>query len=272
MPKKLNRKEIELELVATLSEAVFGHGHAHYGYWPDGAPDVLSLQALSDAQHAYFELLADTIPDGSRTILDVGSGTGANALELARRGFRVECVSPSARLNDYARAKLPENVVVHTGTFERFATEKRFDLCLFAESFHYIELETALRKLADLTTGHVLIFDYFRRGQSNGGGRRGTHQAFRARLDEQGAFAVLRDDDLTEAITPTFLVYDHVRNTHVAPLARQMRQQARAAYPWRVRLAETFLARSLDKLEQPADRARTFDRRFEYRLILLERR
>src|SRR5690606_10549861 len=83
-------KEFRLELEAALSQAAFGHGYLHYGYW-DGAEYEPSLCALGQAQEAYFERLVATIPEGTRSILDVGSGTGAVAAGLLRRGFAVDC-------------------------------------------------------------------------------------------------------------------------------------------------------------------------------------
>ena len=137
-------KTAELEGAALASEVVFGHGYAHYGYFPDGLPEVLSLQALGAAQHAYFEKLLETVravPGDVHRILDVGSGTGANAKNLIGAGFDVTCVSPSAQMNEMARAKLPEGTQVTDARFEDFIANCRFDLCIFAESFHYIELE-----------------------------------------------------------------------------------------------------------------------------------
>ena len=55
-------KSVELDLTALMSEVMFGHGYAHYGYFPNGAPDVLSAAALGEAQHAYFERLEQALP------------------------------------------------------------------------------------------------------------------------------------------------------------------------------------------------------------------
>ncbi|MFW5655659.1 MAG: class I SAM-dependent methyltransferase, partial [Roseicyclus sp.] len=129
-------KAAELDLTALLSEVTFGHGYAHYGYFPDGVPEILSAQAIGAAQHAYFErILAAiaTVPGGVSRILDVGSGTGANARGLIERGYEVACVSPSVQMNAMARAKLPPGTVVADARFEDFTSEERFDLCLFAE-------------------------------------------------------------------------------------------------------------------------------------------
>jgi hypothetical protein len=60
-------KSVELDLTALMSEVMFGHGYAHYGYFPDGVPEVLSASAMGAAQHAYFERLEAairTVPGG----------------------------------------------------------------------------------------------------------------------------------------------------------------------------------------------------------------
>jgi hypothetical protein len=54
-------KSVELDLTALMSEVMFGHGYAHYGYFPDGVPEVLSAAAMGAAQHAYFERLEAAI-------------------------------------------------------------------------------------------------------------------------------------------------------------------------------------------------------------------
>ena len=212
-------KPVELEGAALASEVVFGHGYAHYGYFPDGVPEVLSLQALGTAQHAYFEKLLETIravPGEVHRILDVGSGTGANAKNLIEAGFDVACVSPSVQMNEMARAKLPEGTEVIDARFEDFDTSCRFDLCIFAESFHYIELEPALAQAARYADNGVVIFDYFRRdggGTDHGDTTRSTHASFLEAVARQGQFEVLHDEDVTGAIAPTFVIYEYLKVT-----------------------------------------------------------
>ncbi len=268
-------KSVELDLTALMSEVMFGHGYAHYGYFPNGAPDVLSAAALGEAQHAYFERLEQaiaTVPGGVSRILDVGSGTGANARALIARGYDVSCVSPSAQMNEMARAKLPEGTEVTDATFEAFETDTRFDICLFAESFHYIDLRSGLRQAARFAEKGVVIFDYFRRaGYEHGDGTRGSHAAFLQEVRRQEAFEVLSDEDLTEAITPTFVIHEYLKNEKVAPFAQRFRAALKDEYPWRSWALEKMLGRSLDKLGRKSGRAESFAREHEYRLIVLRR-
>jgi SAM-dependent methyltransferase len=268
-------KSVELELTALISEVTFGHGYAHYGYFPDGVPEVLSAEAVGAAQHAYFEKLVEaicTVPGGVARILDVGSGTGANARALIGRGFDVACVSPSAQMNEMARAKLPAGTQVTDALFEAFETDARFDVCLFAESFHYIDLAKALAQAARYADKGVVIFDYFRRaGHEHGDGTRGTRADFLAEVARQGAFEILSDEDMTDAITPTFVIHEYLKNEKIAPFVQRLRAEVKASYPWRSWALEKVLGRSLDKLGRRTGRAQSFAREHEYRLIVMRR-
>lgn len=268
-------KNVELEATALMSEVMFGHGFAHYGYFPDGVPETLSAQAVGAAQQAYFEKLVEKIEslDGPvRSVLDVGSGTGANARALIARGYDVTCVSPSRQMNEMARAKLPPGTEVVDAYFEEYDTDATFDICLFAESFHYIALEPALRQAARYAGKGVVFFDYFRRpGHAHKDGTRGTHADFLEELTRQGAFEVVSDEDMTDAITPTFVIHEYLKNEKVAPFVNRFRAEVKAQYPWRSWALEKMLGRSLDKLGRKTGRAESFGREHEYRLIVLRR-
>lgn len=268
----VGKKDIQLDLEATLTEVLFGHGQAHYGYWPAGQEHDLTVEALGKAQQAYLDLLISKIPEGTKTILDVGSGTGANARVLTDKGYQLECLCPSEHLNALARAKLPADVSVHTLKFEDYQTDRQFDMALFAESFHYIDLDAALGQLARYVTGHVLLFDYFRvEGTQSEGGTRGTHSEFLNAVEAQGVFSIVSDDDLTQQILPTFQVLDRAKNDYIGPFVSRARTGLAESYPFRMRLVNLLFGKSLDKIERPSSRVETFPNQFEYRLILLKR-
>ena len=123
-------KELKLDIDALLSQIIDGKGFLHYGYWPDRTADEISLTRLARAQQAYFDELAGSIPDGTNSVLDVGSGTGSNALRLLQKGYDVELVCPSVKLNEIARQKLPAGSVIHECLFEDLATDRLYDLLL----------------------------------------------------------------------------------------------------------------------------------------------
>jgi 2-polyprenyl-3-methyl-5-hydroxy-6-metoxy-1,4-benzoquinol methylase len=271
----MQKKVYELNVLARLSELVFGDGYLHFGFWPTGLPNDASLSALGKAQADFVDHLVSAFPADTKTILDVGSGTGAIALHLSRLGYAMTCICPSATMNQLARAKLPSGTAVYTTKFEAFEREEVFDICMFAESFHYINLQTALAKSAKLAKRGVVIFDYFRRESKDAKvteqGTRGTHAEFLAALEQQKVFRVVQDDDLTAFIVPTFQLLDHLQTNHVAPLLSDIRAQMKLRAPIRAWLAEKLLGRQLSQLARPKNRASLFADRFEYRLIALEK-
>lgn len=271
----MQKKVDELNIVARLSESVFGDGFLHYGFWPEGAPKVTSLSALGKAQADFVDQLVDAFPTGTKRILDVGSGTGAISLNLSRRGYEMTCVCPSETMNNLARAKLPSGTAIYTTKFEDFESTETFDLCIFAESFHYIDLQQGLTKSAKLAQRGIVIFDYFRREskttKATEQGTRGTHAEFLDELARQNVFRVVRDDDMTAFVLPTFELLDDLQENHVAPLISDIRSQMKTHAPIRAWLAEKLLGRQLDRLGRARNRASHFADSFEYRLITLEK-
>jgi len=270
-------KDFRLDFEAMLSNVVYGHGYLHYGYFPDGPPATPSLQALGAAQQAWFERMVAEIPPQVRTILDVGSGTGANAAGLLARGYQLECLSPSTQLNAMARAKLPESVPVHDIAFEDFDVPRQFDMCLFGESFHYLQLGPALSAIDRYATHSALLFGLFRRAGAKRGddaaeGRRLSHAEFLEELARHPDWQIACDEDVTEAILPTFVILDHVKHAHIAPFLTRFRREFRRSRPILGRLAEWGFGRRLDRMMQRPPRAGRFAENWEYRLIRLDRR
>lgn len=265
-------KDFRLDLEALFSQALEGKGYLHYGYWPERTADELTLHRLAVAQQAYFDQLAGAIPEGTRTLLDVGSGTGSNALRLLRLNYSVDCVCPSPRLNEIARRKLPPGTQIFESTFEELATDNPYDLLLFSESFHYLDAAKALPGIAARARRHVLIFDYFARTDS-ATARRLSHRQFVRLLSEvvPGAFRFVSDRDVTDFITPTFKVLDAIKNDHVRPFIARSIAEFRKDHPvWSFLLAYP-LRRALARYTRTSNRYATFPAEFEYRLIVLAR-
>ena len=168
---------------------------------------------------------------------------------------------------------LGPSVEVHTLKFEDFESDKRFDMCLFAESFHYIELEPALRQAARYARDHILIFDYFRRpGREYEDATRGSHAEFVQTVGRLGDFEIVSDEDMTEGILPTFYVLDQIKNVHFAPFVGRFEDELRRNHPVYSALSRMFLGKVLRKLKKRSTRHQTFADKHEYRLILLSRK
>lgn len=265
-------KDFRLDLEALLTQIADGRGFLHYGYWKDpvaGEPSMLSLGA---AQQEYFDQLAAAIPEGTQSILDVGSGTGSNALRLRQKQYSVDCVCPSPRLNAIAREKLPPGTEIFESTFEDLATDKVYDLLLFAESFHYLDAAKAIRRIAALAKKHVLIFDYFPRSDS-ATGKAVSYSQFARLLSNAlpGGFSFTTDRDVTRFIIPTFEVLDAIRNQYVRPFVIRSVAEVRQEHPVYSFLLAYPLRKLLARFEKTASRYTTFPEAFEYRLIVLSR-
>lgn len=118
-----------------------------------------------------YRPLLELLPTGGRA-LDVGAGTGRDAAALARRGFRVHAVEPTAELRSHAQRlhadpnivwvddSLPDLAQVHAGG-------ERFDLILMTAVWMHLdqsERGRALPRIADLLAQGGRVFMTVRRG------------------------------------------------------------------------------------------------------------
>ena len=208
--RKIDYKTLGLDLGVDYVRFLTGKEHLHYGIWEEGV-EVCAGNLLR-AQELYTEKLISHLPEGNPlNILDVGGGAGETALTLSKLGHKLEIVVPSPPLAKRCEAKLGAGTPVHNLGFEEYEIDRKFDVCLFSESFQYIPLEISLNKALDVTNpgGLILISDCFRtpEGQTNkkkyrpvGGGHPVT------RFYEEVAKAGLEisfEDDITEMVAPS---------------------------------------------------------------------
>lgn len=207
MSRKIDTQAVGLDTGLALIRWLTGAESLHYGDWTG-----LELAAgnLRRAQDAYTDRLLRLFPAGRLRILDIGGGAGETARRLLALGHSVEIVVPSAYLAARCRVNAP-GATVHEMTFEAFAGQGPFDLCLFSESFQYIPMQASLPKCRALLApgGVVVLADCFRsdayqgravHGPQPGGGHSLTR--FRAELSA-GGWAVAEEHEITEAVAPS---------------------------------------------------------------------
>jgi trans-aconitate methyltransferase len=90
-------------------------------------------------------LIDDVVASGARRVLDVGAGTGIASMQLIERGADVLAVEPDTRMAAVAQAK---GIPIENATFEQWEPAgRRFDLVVFAASFHWVDPAVALPKI-----------------------------------------------------------------------------------------------------------------------------
>jgi SAM-dependent methyltransferase len=95
-------------------------------------------------------LIDDLVAAGVESALDVGAGTGIASRQLANRGVDVLALEPDQRMAELAAEK---GIRTQIATFEDWDPgERRFDLVLFAQSFHWVDPDVALPKVRRLLT------------------------------------------------------------------------------------------------------------------------
>lgn len=211
MEKLVDSKEVGLAAGLLLGKKLFDFSELHYGYWSDDLEVKIANFAIAQAR--YSEFLLSQFPTGVKTILDVGSGAGELAAQLTSRGYRVDCVSPSPFLTEKVKQRLGDRVGVYPVKFEDLATDKKYDLVLFSESFQYVPVIRSLTKAAELLnpSGYLIVSDFFKRGLPEEGPLGGGHpiSEFLEAIDGL-PLKKLKDIDLTDRTAPTMRMFGEI--------------------------------------------------------------
>ncbi len=97
------------------------------------------------------------------SVLDIGAGTGAFALPLARIAGHVTCIEPSAsqaaHLRNLATRERIHNITIIQQRWEDLDPDEvdGHDLVLAAHSLQMSDLSDALRKMGQLANGHLIL-------------------------------------------------------------------------------------------------------------------
>jgi SAM-dependent methyltransferase len=81
-------------------------------------------------------------------VLDIGAGTGIASVQFRDHGTEVLAVEPDPRM---AKIAVSKGIPVEVTTFEDWrAAGRRFDLVVFAQSFHWVDPQIALEKMPSI--------------------------------------------------------------------------------------------------------------------------
>ncbi len=252
--KAISSRDLGLEFAAICGKHFLGIEHLHYGLWTDDLE--VSLNNLRIAQQRYTDFLISHIPEGVRTILDVGCGSGHTSKRLSEMGYRVACVSPSPVLSQHVRELLGENSSVFECKYEDLHIEDKFDLVLFSESFQYINIERGFEKTFEILNpaGYMLICDVFRKDMNDetekksvGGGKRLAK--FNA-IIAMYPFELIQDEDITSQTAPNLDILDDILKNAVKPMVDSATNFLSGRYPLMSKFLLWKYRRRIDKVYQ----------------------
>jgi SAM-dependent methyltransferase len=234
-----------------LSRFFLNTEHLHFGYWPDNLS--VNLENLKKAQNCHSDQILNSVPDGVKTVLDVGSGSGGLAEKLVNNGYTVDCVSPSDYLSDAIEEKLKNSVSVYRSTFENLELEKKYDLVIFSESFQYVNIKKSLNKipLAVHDKGHLLICDFFRQpgtGTKPLGGGHGW-KVFQDSL-ASCSFTEIVNKDITKETARTYDLISQIINEVADPVRSLSAKYLDSHYPKGMRLLRWYFDKKIKRINR----------------------
>lgn len=252
--KKKNRtvdsKEVGLETGLMIFKFFLKTEYLHYGYFSEGLEaDVTNLKK---AQENYAELLFSHIPEGTKTILDVGCGSGKTAQQLIARGYKVDCVSPGQLLTNYARKLVGDDAEFFQCKFENIKTDKKYDLVLFSESFQYIPMDQSIpRALALLNPGgHIMVCDFFKNDPEGKSKLGGGHQ-YDEWMEKKATFPIttLAEKDITAETSLTIDIVNQFNMDVLKPVWSSVWALGEDRFPFLIRMVRKMYRKKIEKME-----------------------
>ena len=223
----------------------------HYGYWPDG--EKPTVRNFSWAQENHSKLIIDNIPEDTKRILDVGSGSGNLALKLLNIGYEVDCVIPSEYLGKAVKEKLVGRGKIHICKFEDFKYLESFDLIIFSESFQYVNMATSIEKVGQILAqgGYLMICDFFRKDVREKSLLGGGHSwvAFQEAIN-QTTMKMIHNKDITHGTAPTLDFLDQFCQEVLKPVGEMTGEYMLSNYPKITQILMWKFKARLDKISR----------------------
>jgi len=247
--KKDISRELGLEVGAICGKYFLKLDHLHYGYWTGEIEiDIANLRL---AQDEYAKFVISHIPDGVKTILDVGCGTGQIAEKLLDMGYQVDCVSPCPFLKKQASELLGNRSHVFECFYEDLQTVNRYDMALFCESFQYIDMEQALSNTDKFLNsgGYLLICDVFRKDVKGKKVMGGGHKLTKFYdLIAKSSFRLIENLDITEETAPNMDLLNDVLENVALPVTNAGIRFFESRHPIAFRFLSWKYRKEIDKV------------------------
>ena len=250
-----------IDHVLKLYSETIRSNYLHYGFW--GEPnsveiESITLQEIKNAQDRYIEHLASFIPNEVNSILDVGCGIGGNAEYLINQGYVVETLSPDDFQKSTIAEKFNNQMTFHHCKFEKFQSEKQYDLILESESACYIRINKGFEKAQDTLRagGYLLASDYFVhfRDDSKNLHLRSSHdmEKYLSSAKAHG-FELIREYDQTDNTMPTLDYGKYFIERFINPTIEYSVHSAKKNYPKTAALIGRLVAPKLEAKKNQLD-------------------
>ena len=250
-----------IDHVLKLYSETIRSDYLHYGFW--GEPnsveiESITLQEIKNAQDRYIEHLASFIPNEVNSILDVGCGIGGNAEYLINQGYVVETLSPDDFQKSTIAEKFNNQMTFHHCKFEKFQSEKQYDLILESESACYIRINKGFEKAQETLRagGYLLASDYFVhfRDDSKNLHLRSSHnmEKYLSRAKAYG-FELIREYDQTDNTMPTLDYGKYFIERFINPTIEYSVHSAKKNYPKTAALIGRLVAPKLEAKKNQLD-------------------
>ena len=250
--------------------------YLHLGYWNPG--EELTMENLRRAQERYIAHLISFIPQGVRTVLDVGCGVGGNAIRLRKDGYAVEALSPDPSQREMFIEKTRDEIPFHLTRFEDFEARTKYDLVLMSESVQYIKVREGFEKCRHCLKegGFLLTADYYLRKplpRENVMSESGHVEEEYLKAAREYGFRVVRSDDITPYVIPTLDLGRLVYDTYAKPTIELIHDVLKTRLPTLYKVGRFFVGRriaGLFKYEQLIDSG-LFAQHKRYMIYLFQR-
>ena len=246
---RTSSRRVGLDIGLAVGRFFLNTEDLHYGYWPKNKE--ATIQNLAVAQETHSQFIIDHIPKKSRSILDVGSGSGNLALKLLNLGYKVNCVIPSEFLAEQVAVKLSDKSKIYICEFEKVDDLQKYDLILFSESFQYVKMKESLEKIIYMlsSNGHLLICDFFRRAVPEKGPMGGGHswKQFQEIIVNH-PLKLVTDIDITNETSPTIDLFAKFNTDVAAPIAEMSGEYLIDNYPNITKLFKWKFKKRLEKI------------------------
>lgn len=274
--KKVDSREVGLEIGLLLGKFFFKTEHLHYGYWTDDLS--LDIINLPQAQENHSNFIISHIPEGTKSILDVGCGVGRFAHKLTNLGYHVDCISPSSVLTEHARILLGNQSHIFKCKFEKLQTENRYDMVLFSESFQYVNLEKAIQNSLKFLNdgGYLLICDFFKINAGGTSALGGGHELTRFyHYISQQPFNPVKDIDITKETAPNLKIVNDILTDVGLPIWNLITYYLNHNHPLISKLLQWKYKKKIEQMNRKyfsgARNADTFAFYKSYRLLLYQK-